>query len=99
MLCLFCVWVDVFVLHFSSQVPSHRYTPLKTKWSEIYKPIVEHMKVQIRFNPRKRCVELQSGSHTDLAGAMQKSADFVRAFMLGFEIRVNCFFEILSVMS
>ena len=26
---------------------------------EIYTPIVEHMKVQIRMNPKKRCVELK----------------------------------------
>jgi RNA-binding protein PNO1 len=36
-----------------------RYTPLKAQWNEIYKPIVEHMKLQIRFNPKKRCVELR----------------------------------------
>ena len=70
-------------------MPPHRYTPLKTKWNEIYQPIVEHMKVKIRFNPRKKCVELQSGEQTDAAGALQKSADFVRGFMLGFEIRVT----------
>ena len=26
---------------------------------EIYTPIVEHMKIQIRMNPKKRCVELK----------------------------------------
>lgn len=35
------------------------YTPLKTHWMEIYTPIVEHMKIQIRMNPKKRCVELK----------------------------------------
>lgn len=90
-------------------VPPHRYTPLKQHWMEIYQPIVEHMKLQIRFNPRKRCVELrvslpastqlsfhcspgfhltQTSPETVNTGAMTKSADFVRAFLLGFEIRV-----------
>ncbi len=36
-----------------------RYTPLKAHWMEIYTPIVEHMKIQIRMNPAKRCVELK----------------------------------------
>ncbi len=40
-------------------VPPHRYSPLKVHWLEIYQPIVEHMKMQIRFNPKKRCVELR----------------------------------------
>eukprot|EP00501_MAST-03F_sp_TOSAG23-6_P002349 GSMAST32.ASY1.ANO1.2454.1 assembled CDS len=51
--------------------PPHRYTPLKESWENIMKPIVEHMKLQVRFNPKKRC----------------KSADFVQAFMLGFDVQ------------
>lgn len=68
-------------------VPPHRYTPLKDHWLEIYQPIVEHMKIQIRFNPKKRCVELKSSPQTDVPNAVQKSSDYVRAFMLGFETR------------
>lgn len=45
------------------------------------------MKVQIRMNPKKRCVELKTSPETTLASALQKSADYIRAFMLGFEIR------------
>jgi len=40
-------------------VPPHRYTPLKNHWMELYQPIVEHMKLQIRFNPKKRAIELR----------------------------------------
>lgn len=43
----------------SLPVPPHRYTPLKEQWLEIYSPIVEHMKLQVRFNPKKRCVEMR----------------------------------------
>lgn len=68
-------------------VPPNRYAPLKKHWLEIYQPIVEHMALQIRFNPQKRSVELKTSPHTTLEGAIQKSADFVRAFVLGFEIR------------
>jgi RNA-binding protein PNO1 len=68
-------------------VPPHRYTPLKAAWMEIYQPIVEHMKLQVRFNPKKRCVELRTSPHTASADALTKATDFVRAYMLGFEVR------------
>jgi len=68
-------------------VPPHRYTPLKNAWMDIYRPIVEHMKLQIRFDPSKKCVELRTSPATENPMALQKAADFVRAFMLGFELR------------
>jgi len=68
-------------------VPPHRVTPLRNSWEEIYKPIVEHMKLQIRYNTMKKCVELRTSVHTSSSGALQKAADFVRAFILGFELR------------
>lgn len=68
-------------------VPPHRLTPLQRDWDEIYQPIVEHMQLQIRYNPRKRVVELKTSEHTTLPGAIQKSADFCRAYMLGFAVR------------
>ncbi len=45
------------------------------------------MKLQIKFNPKQRAVEMKVSRHTTLQTALQKSVDFVRAFMLGFEIR------------
>jgi len=66
-------------------VPPNRYTPLKKHWSEIYTPLVEHMGMQVRFNPRKKCVELRNTAEG--GGNLHKSADFVRAFLLGFEVR------------
>lgn len=40
-------------------VPPHRYTPLRQSWMSIYTPIVEHMQLQIRLNPKRRAVELK----------------------------------------
>lgn len=37
-------------------VPSHRFTPLKEKWMDLYQPIVKHMKLQIRMNLKTRSV-------------------------------------------
>eukprot|EP00128_Syssomonas_multiformis_P002005 Colp12_sorted_trinity150504_noHs@2278 len=67
-------------------VPAHRYTPLKECWIKIYKPIVEHMKLDIRMNLKSRCVELRTNERTTDSGALQKAADFVKAFMWGFEV-------------
>eukprot|EP00004_Rigifila_ramosa_P025956 TRINITY_DN7893_c0_g1_i1.p1 TRINITY_DN7893_c0_g1~~TRINITY_DN7893_c0_g1_i1.p1 ORF type:complete len:224 (-),score=59.70 TRINITY_DN7893_c0_g1_i1:12-638(-) len=67
-------------------VPAHRYTPLKQHWMEIYSPIVEHMQLQIRMNTHNRCIEIKTSPHTTDPGALQKAADFVRAFVLGFEV-------------
>ena len=43
-------------------VPANRYTPLKESWMKIFTPIVEHLKLQIRFNLKTRHVELRVSS-------------------------------------
>lgn len=67
-------------------VPAHRYTPLKKIWMEIYTPVYEQMKIDIRMNLQTRKVELKSRLDTPEIGNLQKCADFVHAFMLGFDI-------------
>lgn len=69
-------------------IPSHRLTPLKASWMKIYTPLVEILKLQIRFNPKTRAVEMRTSKHTVETGALQKAADFVRAFSLGFDVDV-----------
>jgi RNA-binding protein PNO1 len=67
-------------------VPPHRMTPLKDKWLDIHKPIVEHMLLQVRMNVKLRCVELRTSEATQETQALQKAADFVKAFLLGFDV-------------
>jgi RNA-binding protein PNO1 len=67
-------------------VPPHRLTPLKTQWLKICQPIVEHMKLQVRYNPKRRCVEIRTCPNTIEGGAIQKAEDFVKAFVLGFAV-------------
>jgi RNA-binding protein PNO1 len=67
-------------------VPPHRMTPLQRDWENIFNPVVEKMRLQIRFNKRKRCIELKTSEYTELPSALQASADFCRAYMLGFDI-------------
>jgi RNA-binding protein PNO1 len=69
------------------RVPPHRLTPLRQEWDVIMQPITEHLLLQIRFNPKMRAVELKTSSHTVDPGAIQKGADFIQAFMLGFEVQ------------
>lgn len=67
-------------------VPSHRYTPLKENWMKIFTPLVEHLQLQVRFNTRTRHVELKNSTKTVDKTHLQKGADFVKAFVLGFEV-------------
>lgn len=68
-------------------VPVHRMTPLREQWMKIYEPIVKQLNLQIRMNTKKRCVELRTCKKTKDAGALQKAADFVKAFVMGFSIQ------------
>lgn len=67
-------------------VPAHRYTPLKENWLKIFTPIVEHLHLQVRFNLKSRNVEIRATPETQDDGHLQKAADFVRAFIYGFEV-------------
>ncbi|GFQ66515.1 RNA-binding protein pno1 [Trichonephila clavata] len=67
-------------------IPRHRYTPLKANWLKIYTVVVEHLNLQIRFNTKAKMVELRTCEETKNINAIQKAADFIRAFALGFEV-------------
>lgn len=69
-------------------VPTNRLAPLKNAWVEIIKPLVENLKIQIRMNPRKRCVEMRAGPHTEEPTSyLQKAGEYIRAFLLGFAVQ------------
>jgi RNA-binding protein PNO1 len=67
--------------------PPHRYTPLRECWEQILTPLVQYLKLQVRFNTKTRSVEMKTSPHTIDTGALQKGADFVSAFALGFEVQ------------
>lgn len=67
-------------------VPPHRYTPLKENWMKIFTPIVEHLLLQVRFNLKTRNVEIKTCKETKDIGALTKATDFVKAFILGFQV-------------
>ncbi len=65
--------------------PAHRYTPLRECWEQLLTPLVEYLKLQVRFNTRTRSVEIKTSRHTPETSSLQRGADFVGAFMLGFD--------------
>ncbi|KAF9435281.1 pre-rRNA-processing protein pno1 [Entomortierella beljakovae] len=67
-------------------IPPHRMTPLKNEWLKVYSPLVDHLKLQVRMNIKSKSVEIRTSKHTEDTGALQKGADFIRAFALGFDL-------------
>lgn len=53
---------------------------------KIYTPVVEQLQLQIRFNSNTRYVELRTAPETPDVANLQKGADFVKAFISGFEV-------------
>ena len=45
-------------------VPPHRLTPLRSNWNKIVKTLVENMKLQVKMNLKRKCVELKVSQYT-----------------------------------
>lgn len=92
-----CSLHKISVIHSSSKsnyrsirVPGHRMIHVRNLWSEMCDPIVSKLQLQIRMNSRKNLIELRTTSSATIAcnqNGIQSGADFVRAVVLGFEIR------------
>ncbi|KAG2020150.1 RNA-binding protein pno1 [Coprinopsis cinerea AmutBmut pab1-1] len=67
-------------------IPPHRMTPLKKDWVSIFGPLTEILGLQVRMNVQRRCVEMRTSKQTKDIGAIQKGADFVKAYSLGFDV-------------
>lgn len=67
-------------------IPPNRMTPLKNNWEKICQTVVHNMKLQIRMNPKKKTVDIRECEETEDRSAIQKTNDFLKAFMLGFNL-------------
>uniref|UniRef100_A0A182W1K2 K Homology domain-containing protein n=1 Tax=Anopheles minimus TaxID=112268 RepID=A0A182W1K2_9DIPT len=67
-------------------IPRTRKTALKEQWMKIFTPVVEQLSLMIRYNVRLSQVEIKVTNETPDSTYLQKAADFVRAFALGFEV-------------
>uniref|UniRef100_A0A1I7SVA7 KH domain-containing protein n=2 Tax=Bursaphelenchus xylophilus TaxID=6326 RepID=A0A1I7SVA7_BURXY len=69
-------------------IPRHRYSRLKSEWNKIVEPIVQQLKLQVRFNLKTRKVEIRAPKNqTPNLTFLQKAEDFVHAFALGFDVQ------------
>jgi RNA-binding protein PNO1 len=68
-------------------VPAHRFAPLREHWMALYEPVTKQMKIDVRMNLKLKKVELKTTERTEDESALQKSADFVQAFLLGFDVQ------------
>lgn len=79
----------------SVKIPHHRFPPLKKAWMDVYTPIVQQCKLEIRMNLKKRCVDLRTSRQTAGDGRdpenakvmLQKAEDFVKAVVAGFDVK------------
>ena len=69
------------------KVPPHRFSPIKKMWIELYTPIVEQCKLEVRMNLRTNNIDIRTSRETPESGVVQKAADFVKAVVAGFEVR------------
>ncbi|KAI6028479.1 hypothetical protein F5J12DRAFT_805655 [Pisolithus orientalis] len=67
-------------------IPPHRMTPIKRDWVNIFSPLTEILGLQVRMNVQRRCVEIRTSKQTKDIGALQKGADFIKAYALGFDV-------------
>lgn len=67
-------------------IPRTRKSALKEQWMKIFTPVVEQLSLMIRYNVRQSQVEIKLTDATPDSTYLQKAADFVRAFALGFEV-------------
>lgn len=66
-------------------VPVNRRAALKENWLKIITPIVEKLQLQIRYNIKAKQIEIKMSKDADVSN-LQKAADFVKAFIYGFEV-------------
>ncbi|KAK3010407.1 hypothetical protein RJ639_012894 [Escallonia herrerae] len=71
------------------RVPCLRFSPLKKAWMEIFTLVYEQMKIDMRLKLKDKAniVELKTRAETPDISNLQRCADFVEAFLNGFEVR------------
>jgi RNA-binding protein PNO1 len=67
-------------------VPPNRFSALKSQWMDIYTPIVEQLKLEIRMNTKSKHVELRTSKDTEDIAVIDRAVEFIRAVIIGFEI-------------
>jgi len=72
-------------------IPPHRFTPLRQSWPKLYSPLVEHLKLQVRVNVKRKAVDLRTSKATNDSSALQKgSVSTVSSFSFFFGLVLGC---------
>ncbi|ELA42916.1 uncharacterized protein VICG_00231 [Vittaforma corneae ATCC 50505] len=69
----------------SIPVPESRVRVLKQEWMKIYTPIVQLGKLQIRFNPKTKHVEIRTCPSTADLCYLERSMTYIQAVLDGFK--------------
>ncbi|CRG94890.1 small subunit rRNA processing KH domain protein, putative [Plasmodium gallinaceum] len=65
-------------------IPRQRKSSVLKNWLELIKPIVTNLKLEIRMNKDK--IEVRTCKLTEDKNNLQKSSDYIKAYLLGFSI-------------
>ena len=68
------------------QVPANRLTPLRDSWVTLLQPLIQHFKLQVRMNTKRKAVEMRNGPNSTEQNGLQKASEYLRAFILGFSV-------------
>jgi len=68
-------------------IPANRIKPLKENWDRVQELIAVKLKLQMRFNTKNKHFEMRRCPETRDEIAIQRAADFIKAFVLGFELK------------
>jgi RNA-binding protein PNO1 len=70
----------------SVTIPPNRLTAVRNNWDKICETIVQNMKLQIRMNTKKKSVDVRECDQTEDKSSIQKTYEFLKAYMLGFTL-------------
>lgn len=70
----------------SVTIPPNRLTAVRNNWDKICETVVQNMKLQIRMNTKRRSVDVRECDQTEDKSCLQKTYEFLKAYMLGFSL-------------
>ncbi|ORD96819.1 PNO1 [Hepatospora eriocheir] len=70
----------------SLEIPIHKIKKLKSIWTDIYTAIVEYGELQIRFDLKRKSVDLRACEKTKDIGFLDRGIEFLKAVLAGFKV-------------
>lgn len=70
----------------SIEIPNYKLEKIKRNWIQIYTAIIEYGKLQIRFNPINKTIDVRNCRETVDLGYLDRSLIFISAILEGFKV-------------